>query len=370
MGRNRGHLEAIAVFMVSFFLAVSTGEVITRILPPDMSWHGEFSPPPSRDGIITETDSDHYEIYDVLYYGIGGAIANARKADVIFLGNSRVLHAFRESSVQDASKATGLRFFNLCYPANDGMVMAYETIRRQNLKPAVVAVNLNYFFMKGLSSYGLKTAGEGAWRSRMWLYGRTISWRLSLWLHRFLPRLGLNQTLQAKPSYDDQSSEDGFLEAEYHPSDIEAILVKEPSKFIDPPPEEVENAKWFIGKMAERGIAVVLLDIPYDIGTYWNVQASGGSFKALSLLPENSRPYYRGDKLAEILGLPLIHPYVGPLNTRDGSHLTRESAERYAKGFFKQFLELPVVQSVLKTKSIEKMENTAQKINSSGVHSK
>ncbi len=352
--RNRCHGKALVVFMVSFALVVSLGEILARVLPSSVIWRGGFPLLYHHDVIITETDSDQYEIYDCLYYGIGKVIENAHKADVLFLGNSRVLYAFPESIVQAVSKDTNLRFFNLCYPANDGMVMAYETLLRLDLKPSVVVVNANYFFNHGISNYALKTMKEGWWRSNMWLLGRQISWDLRNRFHRYLPRFGFNQTLRAKPSFYDQSAEECFLEAENGSFQEGSFSVREPAKAIKPSAEELGDAKWFLGKMEERGIFVVLVDIPYDPASFWMAQKSGGSFKSLSILPENTKPYYRVDELAKILRVPLIHPNVGALTTMDGSHLTKESAERYSKGFFMQFLTLPAVQTVMKTKPGEK----------------
>ena len=40
--------------------------------------------------------------------------------------------------------------------------------------------------------------------------------------------------------------------------------------------------------------------------------------------------------LASELGVPLVAPQPGGLSTLDGSHLTRESAGRFAEAFFRE----------------------------------
>src|SRR5258708_8187100 len=97
----------VGVFLFFFVLFTIVGNLLMEWAPKSY-WRGDIPLIPKGDYVVNEIDSDHFDIYDVLYYGIGSAIQNAKKADVLLLGNSRTLFAFREEDVSAFSEKTGI----------------------------------------------------------------------------------------------------------------------------------------------------------------------------------------------------------------------------------------------------------------------
>jgi hypothetical protein len=339
-GHSRRRLgSALGAFAVTFALALLAGFFLPT--GPDRAWRGEnLGIPSDVDYVINETDSDHFDIYDCLYYGIGGAVERARKADVLLLGNSRVLFAFRSAKVEESLAETGVKLFNLCFPANDGMVMAWETLLRHDLRPAVVVVNANDFFTMARSPYGKDTVEEGAWRARLRLWEHRTSWSARLLFHRLFPRFNIGQIYGAAPNVSCQALSNGCLVFENFSRKREAAPIQEKGSTGDFSPEELKLAGWFKAEMEKRGTKLILISIPYDMESYIRARRGATSREALALTPENLKPFRKADKLARALGVPLVMPDVAGLRTMDGSHLTEESANRFAGDFFKKFLKL------------------------------
>jgi hypothetical protein len=250
--------------------------------------------------------------------------------------------------VQSFTHATGIRIFNLCFPANDGMVMAYETLRRQRLKPRIVVVNENDFFNHECSPYGLETLKEGKWRAEMTLWEHEASWKVRLLLHEWLPRFDFSRIYGAVPHAAYQSSENGCLTAESFSVGREPVGLKESSEEGAPSSEELQTAKWFKEQMDQWGVQLVLTNIPYDAEAYIQKREAGTSLGALELRSENRKPFYRAVQLAKELKVPLVAPLLNGLQTIDGSHLTEESAKKFADQFFKDFSKIPEVKAISK----------------------
>jgi hypothetical protein len=335
------------LFAFCFGLAAILGSRAGRGLPDENVWHGD-SPLELPDGgyILTESDSDHFDIYDVLYYGIGEAIKNADKADVIFLGNSRVLFAFREESVSAFSRGTGIRLFNLCFPAGDGVEMALRTMERNHLSPKIVVVNENYFFENGLSPYGEAAIQGGYWRAWHDMAEDRMSWLFRRSIHRWFPRFGFGGTHPAVPYLACQSVEDGFLQTENFSSGRTPFPVKDTGEESVPSKEELRIALNFKKEMDRKGVSVVLVNIPYDIFSCLESAKQGTQLRGPILSWKDPKPFRRAHALARDLGVPLIAPLVNGLWTLDGSHLNRESAVRFSEAFFHQFGRLPEVKKM------------------------
>ncbi len=345
--RRRGYGAAACLFAGAFLVLAAAGFFLSPALGPDHAWLG--GAPEPGDCVVDEIDSDHFDVYDDLYYGLGRSMDNARKADVLLLGNSRTLFAFREDSVKAFCRQTGLRVFNLCFPANDGMVMAYEAILRNDLRPAFAVVNENQFFTLGRSPYGTDTAQEGRARARMRVWEHRLSWEARRRLHRLFPRFGFGDIYRVEPNVTYQSAEDGCLVYENFSAGRETYGIQGEKGASDLPEDELRLARKFKEALEERGTRLVLTDIPYDMESYVRARKLSNSLGALFLAPENLKPFHKAVKLARELKVPLVDPPLEGLRTLDGSHLTGESARKFADGFFARFKALePVREWILK----------------------
>src|ERR1700679_2888414 len=84
-GKNR-QLIALLSFSMAFVIFIALGEIGYSYLPVRSAWHGDIVEPPNDKYIIAEAYSDHSDAYDMLYYGIGDALQNAKQADILLLG--------------------------------------------------------------------------------------------------------------------------------------------------------------------------------------------------------------------------------------------------------------------------------------------
>jgi len=335
-------------FALSFVLMAVAGWRVNEDSSQAKAWQQAYDLQPvvGQEYAVNEVDSDHFDIYDILYYGLDGAIDQARGADILFLGNSRMLFALRDEAVENFSRSSGLKVFNLCFPANDGMMMAYDTLVRHQLKPALVVVNENYFFNRGISPYGVETLREGRWQAGMKVMEHGISWKARLWLHRWFPRLNLGQLYGSLPNITVQSLQNGCLVAETFSFGKPEIVLKDSGLEEEPSPEEIETARWFRDQLRKMGISMVLTNIPYDVDSYVQSREAASSFGALLKAPENAKPFARANRLAALLGVPLVAPVLADLKTIDGSHLTEKSAARFSEAFFKGLMRCPEVQNL------------------------
>src|SRR5581483_3662729 len=117
------------VFLLSFGLSALLGEMAFR---QGWGWRGELAGADlgSRDYSLTEIKAGLPEMYLMLYQGIGQAIQNAQEADVLLLGNSRLLFAIREGPIRRFEEKTGLKIFNMSLDGGDGYPLALEILKR------------------------------------------------------------------------------------------------------------------------------------------------------------------------------------------------------------------------------------------------
>lgn len=330
-----GHL---LVFSSAFLVFAFLGELAYRHSPPAMAWRGEVPGLGLGDGkIVFETADDHNATYETLYYGLGEVGDHARDADVLLLGDSRVLFAFREGPVRAFSIRSGLKVFNLCFPAGDGMGMALETIRRLDLRPKVVVVDRQGFFGQGLGPYAEETVKEGPWRAWSSVLEQRISLLVRGTFHRWIPRFSIGDNYSPKPYVVVQDGRDGCLMDENFPDIRLPFHPRNRMVEWDESLLERQKALEFAKVMAERGAWVVLTDIPFGVDSFAEARRSAqGIFRRLQV-PDNLRPFRRSSGLASLIGADYVAPPMKTVETYDGSHLTRASADLFAERFFKEF---------------------------------
>jgi hypothetical protein len=311
----------ILFFLTSFAFFSVLGEALCRYLPPDRFWHGEIPTPPlEKNYIVDEAYSDHSDRYGILYYGIGDADDNARKADVLLLGNSRVFFGFRASEVRAFSRSTGISLFNFSSPGGDTVILARKILREKRLKPLILVVNDYNFFRKFLSEFAKETILNGYWNARMGIWEHRLSWCVRCGLYRFFPHFAFGEVKDPAHVVFYESQQDGCLLTEnFKPEKYPVIYEK--ANEDDFFPDELELAREF---KEQVNALIVITNVPYGPTSYKHL-----------------------DQLSKELEVPLIAPVVKGLNTFDGTHLDKESAKKFADEFFKEFLLNRRVRSAL-----------------------
>lgn len=332
-------------FLLALGTSILLGELTYRHFRPFAAWRGSV---PSKDSswIISETNADQLDIYETLFYGLGSVLPNLQRAEVLFLGDSRVLFAFRDSSIRPYSDSTGIRFFNLSFPAGDGMRMALDTIRRLDLSPRIVVVNEEGFFNENYSPYAEATQKEGRWRALGLVAEHRISWAVRSHLHRWLPRFSFGNNYSPEPYALFQCPDNGCLAAENFPS---IRIPFHPAKRANPvemPAETLQLAEEFLAEMKKRGTQVVLTDIPYGVDSIPEARRMAAGVYRRFMVPDDLKRFHRAFDLAKALGIPLISPPLGVIETYDGIHLTKESGECFADSFLKEFSHLSSVEKL------------------------
>jgi len=268
---------------------------------------------PSDDYYLAHDHGGHVD-HHVLYFGTDPvALDHLKRADVILLGNSRLMFGARPRVLDAFFQSRGLRYYVLGFGFREVDRFPLAIIEKFDLRPRMVIVNADGFFENSLSDFAhqvMKGDAFGAWQFRQeaetghefrkvihqlvpnWvdLLGRPgFPWRRELVIYRSRA----NGTWQLSP-----------WEVGTAP-----VGERDPHQ---PPlgPREIEAARRFKAAMDGRGIRMVLTYVPTP-------RRLGGG-PAL---------------FAQLLQVPLVWTDPAGLLTEDGDHLDESSATAWSEAF-------------------------------------
>ncbi len=324
---------------VSCFLALTVVGMFASISFPSLN------PFPQLQDILTSPEQQWYLAWEreinhrdhyVLYYDIGVSIDHARRSDVLFLGNSRALFGLPHDVMAPFFQDVGLRYFNLAFGHGETNVFPMRIIQNFDLRPKIVVVNADRFFT-GIPSefaelvmptYGSQDSHQASrnddtfpQRRPLWeefkanLEVKTrffVQDRLQAIFPYLIPR---GRRLSESPLLY-RSSVHGSWSALNWPS--RDLPIRNGNKKGDISASEMEFARAFQMEMYRRNAFLVLM-----------------------LVPANQVSALRARQLADVLNVPLIAPELDGLTTSDGSHLSPDSARRFASAFLEEFENLP-----------------------------
>ena len=243
---------------------------------------------------------DHH----VLYHGIDDTARDQmRAADVLFLGNSRLMFAL-ESRIARTLLAD-VNYYILGFGHEEQDDFPLRLIREHDLRPRLVVVNADQFFVSQQSEWATRVVGEtpfDAWKIRV---EGTLAHRVRKVVHRVVPHyVDLRRGQREVVLY--RSREDGswFVANDFG----EGTSFRWPQEGGGlPTADDLRSAEAFKRELDVRGTKLVLCVVP---------------------APEAS--LQRAQAIAAHLSVPLIVPSVEDLRTIDNSHLSYESAARVA----------------------------------------
>jgi hypothetical protein len=260
---------------------------------------------------------DHH----VLLHGMDAdVLRNLQQADVILMGNSRLMFALRGDPLRQYFTARGLRPFALGFGHQEQHRFPLEVMRRHGLRPQLVIANVDNFFGGVTSAWGervLRDSAFDAWKTRA---EATVSHAVRRALHRVVP----------------------------HVPD----LWKGEREFVIYRSER--DGAWFIATDFGQGAPLQDFYRGRDVVRPHNLELAmafkeaveaAGARLVFALVPGRDVSLTHAQTLADMVGVPLVAPEVPDLRTMDGSHLTDDSAARYAAVFF-QHLD-PILASLL-----------------------
>jgi hypothetical protein len=272
--------------------------------------------PPNRDAYYLAHNRGGHVDHHVLYHGIDEqAVVRLRAADVLFLGNSRLMFVLQTEALQSFFRDLGLTYYVLGFGHEEQDDFPAEIIERFDLRPAVVVVNVDGFFWDEQSDWADKVVQEtpfDAWKVQV---EAEIPHAVRRRLHATIPHIvDIHHNRREFVIY--RSREDGTW--------FVATPFGEGSRFDWPPAgrhepsaRSIRTAQTFKRALTGRGSRIVLCVVP---------------------APDVS--LYRAQAMARHLDAPLVAPQIRPLRTIDRSHLSEESAGRYVKALLEDLRPL------------------------------
>ena len=277
------------------------------VLHQDPSPWGSFYLAHDRGGHI-----DHH----VLYHGIdAAALERMRAAEVLFLGNSRLMFALESRIMRALSASLGRDYYVLGFGHEEQDVFPLRVIREHDLRPSLVVVNADSFFASDQSEWAARVVGESDFDAWKVMLEGEIAHRVRRVLHRVVPHyVDLRRGQREVVLYRARRDGTWFVGNDFG----RGVRFEWPAQndTRTPTAQELRAAERFKGELDARGARLVL----------WVVPAPGVSL-------------HHARALAAHLSVPLIVPDAGEVRTIDNSHLSYASAARVAASLLTQLAQ-------------------------------
>ncbi len=291
-----------------------------------VTWGGKFrsgpedsllNPPREMDLGSSSLVYDGFEAkdHDLYYHDLKGCMDHVREADVVILGNSRVLCGLASDQLAAVTERSGLKFYNLGFGYDEGGEFALELLRRFDLRPGVVVVNADASFWKRKTPMAAKVADSWAWKSRVGYAEFQAAWHLRRNIHRWLPKIISPEQVAIWRNHENGAW--SVRSSDVKPTNVAYL---------------------------ERESLATETEVLIASAHHWKEQLDRlGTTLVLTLVPSPESNVTLARKLGEELGVPLIlAPSDASFSTFDGDHLDRESSERFTKLFVEQFESLNI----------------------------
>jgi hypothetical protein len=259
------------------------------------------------DRYLAYCQATHYGDYEhgAFWFGLEpsseGFLASA---DVLFLGDSRLQFAFSTAATSEWFSAAATRFFLMGFLYVEDSYFAEALLSKFKPSAKVYVINADPFFATYMTEPARTVMHDASARSqyetkRLWQFVQRP-------ICRGLPAICGNHLVIFR------SRETGM----YWASGLAAFTSSPVTYDRVPDPDVVAKyaatAREFLSRAPVDQACVILTDIP-------TVKTKRGTAVAI----------------AEALGMELIAPELEALQTYDGSHLDRPSAERWSEAFFR-----------------------------------
>ncbi|MCP4397464.1 MAG: hypothetical protein GY801_09235 [bacterium] len=126
----------------------------------------------------------------ILYHDLDDSMENARRADVIFIGDSRMPLGLREEFLMPRAEEIGVKLFSLGFGHVEKAKFGLALIRKFDLRPRVVVVAGGPFVFKdAYSDVGEQAVRMTRWDAmKHWFEGANW-WEIKRRLHSALPKI-------------------------------------------------------------------------------------------------------------------------------------------------------------------------------------
>jgi hypothetical protein len=276
-------------------------------------------PPASGRMFYLAHDRGGHLDHHVLYHGLDRrARVRLAEADVLFLGNSRLMFALDDGVLRTTFVPRGLRYYVLGFGHDEAHGFPRALIERFDLRPEVVVVNVDNFFTIDASAWARRVLDDGWFDAVKLRLEGAMAHLVRRRLHGVVPHWP--DVIEAKREFViHRSAVDGTwaVGTEFDESGPLPLAAEQSAVPVDP--VVVGRARQFKADLARRGSRLVFCLVPS---------------------PDSSRA--RAFALGAAVGVPVVAPEPDNPQTIDGSHLTAESAASFSKTLLEELT--PVVE--------------------------
>lgn len=304
-------MRAMAVALLTFTLCTASGWAIWKLTAlRRFDLDIVTAAPPPADHFLAHDRGGHLD-HHVLFHGLGAeTLENLRRADVLLMGNSRLMFAVRGDALRQYFLTRGLRPFALGFGHEEQHRFPLEVMRRHGLHPRLVIANVDNFFGGVTSPWALRVLADttfDAWKTDV---EGNVSHSVRRRLHTVVP----------------------------HVPD----LWKGEREFVIH--RSQRDGSWFSATDFGTGGRLMPFYRGRDVVRQHNLALArefkdavedAGARLVFVLVPGRDVSLTHAQMLAASTRVPLVAPDVPDLRTMDGSHLTDESAVRYARELFR-----------------------------------
>lgn len=270
---------------------------------------------PSTGYYLAHDHGGHVD-HHVLFFGTDAeALAGLREADVLFVGNSRLMFAARPGVLDPAFADLGRRYYLLGFGFREADRFPLAIIEKFDLRPRLVVVNIDGFFENRLSDFArtvMKDSRFGAWKFGVEAEtGHEVRRALHLLVPNYVDLLGRPGFPWRREIVIYRSSANGAWQV----SPWEAGTKPVPPRDLSFPltAREVAAARRFKAAIEARGARLALTAVPTPRPT------GGGPAR-----------------FAELLDVPLVVVHPPALLTEDDDHLDEPSAVAWSEAFVRE----------------------------------
>jgi hypothetical protein len=290
-------------------------------LYPRVNFMPEFDKPSGDDYFFVHGRQADLS-QSVLYHNLGESIKQARKADVLFIGDSRMPLGLREQVLVPKAESLGIKLFSLGMGHVEKTKFSMEIIRKFDLRPKIVViVGGPHMFEDSYSDMSEWVVRMTRWDAIKNFYESTAWWNIQYRLHNLIPKIEIVH----------HRFEPGYIYYRSEKTGWWYVALEWNNRYPIEKGQERESYESYLPYA--RGIHQELLD--------------RGALMIVSIVPYGRFQAGHLDLLSRELKVPVIYPRVNNLETFDGSHLSRESALRYGEAFWDTFINLPEVREKL-----------------------
>ena len=237
----------------------------------------------------------------------------AMRADVLFLGNSRILCAINNDALSRYSEESGDACFNLGFGYDEGSSFALGLIEKYDLRPRIAVVNCDVSFWGSPSIVAGDVMSKNGLKVRAEVVEFKAAWKLRRLIHQWVPKL-------------------------VAPENIAIWRGRETGAWIVRFNEKKESAVSYMTEEPDRDLMAKLM---HSVSQFQKALSSRDTKLVLTLVPSDHSNVTIVKRIARALGIStLLVSDDDLLTTFDGDHLDHGSSQVFAESILMQLLEL------------------------------